>query len=134
MTTFTHFTDPYRENIDAVSRFAPPFASDSIDESYFEWNGALEGLDETDFALLVRTVELVVQASSFTRERLQQALRITPELAARMTSSIEKLGVIAPGKPDGPRRVLVNVMGLPVLLAKLLSGRQYLPNAVPVAS
>lgn len=133
MTTFTHFTDPYRLP-DVDSRFAAPFQSSTIDESYFEWNGALEGFDEADFNLLIRTIELVVQAGIFKRERLAQALRISPESAAKMTSSLEKLGVIGPGKPDGPRLVLVNVIGLPVLLAKVLSGRHYLPSALAAAS
>ncbi|HEX4059097.1 MAG TPA: hypothetical protein VHX87_12395 [Galbitalea sp.] len=133
MTTFTHFTDPYRLP-DVDSRFSAPFDSATLDESYFEWNGALEGFDEADFNLLVRTIELVVQAGSFKRERLQQALRISPDTAARMTTSLEKLDVIGPGKADGPRHVLVNIVGLPVLLAKVLSGRHYLPNAVAAAS
>jgi hypothetical protein len=133
VTTFNHFTDPYRLS-DVDPRFSPPFGSTTIDESYFEWNGALEGFDEADFNLLVRTIELVVQAGSFRRERLQHALRISPESAERMTSSLEKLGVIGPGKPDGARHVLVNVIGLPVLLAKVLSGRSYLPSALSAAS
>jgi len=134
VTTFTHFTDPYRLSNDPNSRFAAPSSGPSKDDSYFEWNGALEGLDEADFGLLVRTIELVVQAGTFSRDRLQFALRISPEEAAKMTSSIEKLGVIAPGQPDGVRRVLVGVLGLEVLLAKVLSGRQYLPSAVAFAS
>jgi hypothetical protein len=129
VTTFTHFTDPYLPQIDSSSRFAAPSAySDSIDDSFFEWNGALDGLDENDFSLLVRSVELVVQAASFSPERLQLALRISPESAAKMTTSLERLAVIAPGDAYASRRVLVGVRGLPVLLAKLLSGRQYLPG------
>ena len=134
MTTFTHFTDPYRLSSDPSSRFATPTSGPSKDDSYFEWNGALDGLDEADFGLLVRTIELVVQAGTFSRDRLQFALRISPEDATKMTASIEKLGVIAPGQADGVRRVLVSVLGLEVLLAKVLSGRQYLPSAVAIAS
>jgi hypothetical protein len=133
VTTFTHFTDPYRlPDVDA--RATAPFASTTLDESYFEWNGALEGFDEADFNLLVRTIELVVQAGSFRCDRLGQALRVDETTAAKMTVSLERLGVIAPGKPDGPRRVLVNILGLPVLLAKVLTGRHYLPTALAAAS
>jgi hypothetical protein len=128
VTTFTHFTDPYRISNDQGSPFAPPYPG-SKDDSYFQWNGALDGLDEADFAMLVRTIELVVQAGTFSRERLQIALRISPELTEKMTSSIEKLGVIAPGEPDQVRRVLINVLGLEPLLAKVLSGRQYVVGA-----
>jgi hypothetical protein len=133
VTTFTHFTDPYRISNDVGSPFTPPYR-DGSGESYFQWNGALDGLDEADFSMLVRTIELVVQAGTFSRERLQRALRISPELAAKMTTSIEKLGVIAPGEPDTIRRVLINVLGLEVFLAKVLSGRHYLVEALATAS
>ncbi len=134
MTTFTHFTDPYRISGAVDSPFAPPYPGATKSDSYFEWNGALDGLDEADFAMLVRAIELVVQAGTFSRERLQHALRISPELSVKMTSSIEKLGIIAPGDANGMRRVLINVLGLEVLLAKVLSGRQFLSAAYPVAS
>ena len=78
----------------------------------------------------MRTVELVVQAQTYSRERLQLAIRITPEQAVRMTRSLELLGVISAGEPDAQRRVLVSVRTLPVLLAKLLSGRDHLPGLV----
>ena len=134
MTTFTHFTDPYRAPGDASSHVASPaFPGARQDDSYFEWNGALDGLDEADFDLLVRSIELVVQAGTFSRERLQLALRISPRLADKMTLSMEKLGVIAPGEPSAVRRVLVNVLGLEVFLAKVLSGRQFV-SALPAAS
>jgi hypothetical protein len=128
VTTFTHFTDPYRIPNNTGSPFAPPYQGGKND-SYFAWNGALDGMDEADFSMLVRTIELVVQAGTFSRERLRLALRISPEVADRMTASIEKLGVIAPGEPDQVRRVLINVLGLEPLLAKVLSGRQYVVGA-----
>ena len=136
MTTFTHFTDPYRLSNEPGSRFAAPSSpvGGSQDDSYFEWNGALDGLDEADFDLLVRTIELVVQAGTFSRDRLRLALMISPEAAAKMTSSIEKLGVIAPADASGVQRVLVGVLGLEVLLAKVLVGRQYVPATLRAAS
>ena len=127
MTTFTQFTDPYISDVGVTSRFAPPASADS---SYFDWNGALEGLSESEFSLLMRTVELVVQAQTYSRERLKLALRISPESAASMTRSIELLGVISAGEPNAQRRVLVSVRTLPVLLAKMLSGRDHLPSFV----
>ncbi len=129
MTTFTHFTDPYRSSSDPSGHAASPaFPGARQDDSFFEWNGALDGLDEADFDLLVRSIELVVQAGTFSCERLQMALRISPRLAERMTSSMEKLGVIAPGDPTAVRRVLVSVLGLEVFLAKVLSGRQFVSS------
>jgi hypothetical protein len=124
-STFTQFTDPYISDVGVMSPFAPPASTSS---SYFDWNGSLEGLSESDFALLMRTVELVVQAQTFARERLQLALRISPESAATMTRSIELLGIISAGEPNAQRRVLVSVRTLPVLLAKMLSSRDHLPS------
>ncbi len=145
MTTFTHFTDPYRAANDPNGRFAPPASpavtqipvaanAGSLDDSYYGWNGALDGFDAADLDLLLRSIELVVQAGTFSPDRLQLALRVSPQLVARMTASMEKLGVIAPGEPTGVRRVLVNVLGLEVLLAKLMPGRQFVAVAVPAAS
>jgi hypothetical protein len=124
-STFTQFTDPYISDVGVTSPFAPPAAAGG---SYFDWNGALDGLSENEFSLLMRTVELVVQAQSFSRERLRLALRVSPEAAATMTRSIELLGIISAGEPNAQRRVLVSVRTLPVLLAKMLSGRDHLPS------
>ena len=125
MTTFTQFTDPYISDVGVTSPFAP---KDTADSSYFDWNGALEGLPDGEFGLLMRTVELVVQAQTFSRERLALALRIPPKSAATMTRSLELLGIISAGEPNAQRRVLVSVRTLPVLLAKMLSGRDRLPS------
>jgi hypothetical protein len=127
VNTFTQFTDPYISDVGVTS----PFASERTDSSYFDWNGALDGLSENDFALLMRVVELVVQAQTFSSERLALALRISAESAASMTRSLELLGVVTVGEPTAQRRVLVSVRTLPVLLAKLLSGRDHLPVAQP---
>jgi DNA segregation ATPase FtsK/SpoIIIE-like protein len=124
-STFTKFTDPYISDVGVTSPFSPDGGGGS---SYFDWNGALDGLSENEFALLMRTVELVVQAQTFSRERLQQALRISQDSAVTMTRSIELLGIISAGEPNAQRRVLVSVRTLPVLLAKMLSGRDHLPS------
>jgi DNA segregation ATPase FtsK/SpoIIIE-like protein len=122
-STFTKFTDPYISNVGVTS----PLSADGA-ESYFDWNGSLEGLSESEFSLLMRTVELVVQAQTFSRERLQYALRIPEAAAVTMTHSLELLGIVSAGEPNAQRRVLVSVRTLPVLLAKMLSGRDHLPS------
>ncbi len=127
--SFTKFTDPYISNVGVTSPLAPA----SSDPWYFDWNGALDDLDEGEFSQLMRTVELVVQAQTYSQERLQLAIRISAESAARMTRSLERLGVISAGEPTAQRRVLVSVRTLPVLLAKLLSGRDHLPGMVSPA-
>ncbi|HMH58672.1 MAG TPA: hypothetical protein VK537_05785 [Galbitalea sp.] len=121
-STFTRFTDPYISDIGVTSPFA------SREDSYLDWNGALDGLSQDELSLLIRTVELVVQAQTYSRERLQLALRISLESAVQMTRSLELLGVIAAGELNAQRRVLVSVRTLPVLLAKLLSSSEYEPS------
>ena len=118
---FTRFTDPYISDIGVTA----PFAQKTAGDSYLDWNGALDGLSRSDLALLLRTVELVVQAQTFSRERLQFALRISQDSAVQMTRSLELMGVVAAGEPNAQRRVLVSVRTLPVLLAKLLSSGEY---------
>jgi DNA segregation ATPase FtsK/SpoIIIE-like protein len=121
-STFTRFTDPYISDIGVTA----PFATQSkAGDSYLDWNGALDGLSQSELDMLLRTVELVVQAQTYSRERLQFALRISEESAVQMTQSLELLGVIAAGEPNAQRRVLVSVRTLPVLLAKLLSSSEY---------
>ncbi|MEJ1231409.1 MAG: hypothetical protein WDM88_13380 [Galbitalea sp.] len=120
MTTFTHFTDPYRSQVGVVTPVVDVFAP--VADAFVGWDDGVEGLDEQDFALLVRTVELVVQASAFSSERLEYALRISAATAARLTRSLEKLGVIAKGGPTDERVVLIGIRGLPILQAKLFSG------------
>ena len=124
-STFTRFTDPYISDIGATSPFAP--RSSSAD-SFLDWNGALDGLSQSELSLFVRTVELVVQAQTYSRERLQLAIQISEDAAVKMTHSLELLGVIAAGEPNAQRRVLVSVRALPVLLAKLLSSTEYQPS------
>ena len=121
-SSFTRFIDPYISDIGVTA----PFATRSKGgDSFLDWNGALDGLSQSELDLLLRTVELVVQAQTYSRERLQFALRISEESAVRMTRSLELLGVIAAGEPNAQRRVLVSVRTLPVLLAKLLSSSEY---------
>jgi hypothetical protein len=124
---FTRFTDPYIGDVGVTSPLAPPASADG---SHFDWNGALDGISESEFGLLMRTVELVVQAQTFSRDRLQLALRIGPDAAERMSRSLELLGIISAGEPRAQRRVLVSLRTLPMLLGRLLSGRDHLTGAV----
>ncbi len=112
MTTFTNFTDPYRS----------PGASVGV--LSFEGGEQVASLDEHDFRLLMRTVEVVVQAGAFTRARLQAALRLPAESSKRMTHLLEQVGVISHGTIDESRAVLVTVDRLPVLLTRLLVTRE----------
>ena len=115
MTTFTNFTDPYRSN--ATS-------SHPLD---FDGSEQVAALDEPDFRLFMRTVELVVQAGAFSRARLQAALSLSIESSKHLTHLLEQVGVISMGDPEHTRAVLVRADKLPVLLTRLLVTRETVP-------
>jgi len=77
----------------------------------------IESVDGADFALLERTIELVVQSQAFSRVGLQAALRLSQESAEHLTQELETLGVIELGAPDEPRDVLVAMHDLALFLA-----------------
>ena len=118
MTTFTNFTDPYRS---ASSGTAGAASSRPLG---FDGSDQVASLDEADFRLLMRTVELVVQAGAFSRPRLQGALGISGESSKHMTHLLEQVGVISMGDADHTRAVLVRQDHLPVLLTRLLISRE----------
>ncbi len=115
MTTFTNFTDPYRSNA-STSR--------PLD---FDGSEQVAALDEADFRLFMRTVELVVQAGAYSRPRLQAALDLSTETAKHLTHLLEQVGVISMGDPEHTRAVLVRADRLPVLLTRLLITRESVP-------
>ena len=114
MTTFTNFTDAYAG---AFERGSDRVAS----------------LDEPEFRLFMRTVELVVQAGAFSRPRLQAALGITAESSRHLTHLLEQVGVISMGDAEHSRAVLVTIDHLPVLLTRLLITRETVPALSAVA-
>jgi hypothetical protein len=122
MTTFTNFTDPYRSTAAPASR---PRGFDGGDQ--------VAALDEQEFTLLMRTVELVVQAGAYSRPRLQGALRISVESSKHLTHLLEQVGVISMGDPEHTRAVLVTRENLPMLLTRLLITRDTVPALSAVA-
>jgi len=90
----------------------------------FDSDRAVRSLGEKDFALLMRSAELVVLSQSFVCSRLRDALRIPLRDAEIMTSLLEVLGVIASGPADAERDVLVETQDLPKLLGKILTARE----------
>jgi hypothetical protein len=111
--TFTGFTDPY-----ATTSFE---AQDPAHPDFTEHNPLVDSMGREEFALLLRTVELVVQAQAYSTDKLSQALRIHPHNAQRMTLALESVGVISPVRFDGHRAVVAQARDLPMLLARLLT-------------
>jgi hypothetical protein len=111
VTTFTSFTDPYRSPVSASRQLS------------FDASDQVAALDENEFSLLMRTVELVVQAGAYSRSRLQGALRISIESSRHLTHLLELVGVISMGDQEHTRAVLVTPENLPMLLTRLLITR-----------
>jgi DNA segregation ATPase FtsK/SpoIIIE-like protein len=81
-------------------------------------------LDNHDFELLTRAVELVVLSQACSVRGLGLALRIpTMSSAARIAGALEALGVVGPGGADDQRSVLIEPRDLPNLLSELRRSR-----------
>ncbi len=88
----------------------------------FQAQRAIRSLNDSDFATLMRSVELVVQAQAFSRQGLQYALRLPLETTNLMTEALEAMGIIV-GGPSERRTVLTPPDRLTMLLAELHSVR-----------
>ena len=78
----------------------------------------------TEFDLLDRVVELVVQSGTFSRPALAAALQLTERKSMRLTFQLETLRVIDTGHLDERRRVLVPVGSLSTMLGDLRADRR----------
>ena len=83
----------------------------------------------TEYDLLDRAIELVVQSGAFSRPALAAALRLAERRSMRITFHLETLGVIDRGDLDGSRRVLVELAALPTFMSDLRAGRRELQDA-----
>jgi len=99
----------------------PDFADDFIDL------GA--PIFSTEFDLLDRAIELVVQSGAFSRPALAAALRLAERKSMRLTFQLETLGVIGQGDLDGSRQVLVDLAALPGFMSELRAGRRELQDS-----
>jgi hypothetical protein len=116
MSTFTTFTDPYPGEARTLA-VAANFDSESL----------VQTLGDADFTLLLRTIELVVQAGAYSQVRLQHAMGIPARTAVRLTTLLEALSVIGQYRAGDERHVLKSVDDLPLLLMRLLSSRDSVP-------
>ena len=81
-------------------------------------------VDSKDFALLERTIELVVQSQAFSLGGLRAALRLDSVTATHLTLELEALGVIEAGAVEAPRTVLVAMHDLALFLANVRLSRR----------
>jgi DNA segregation ATPase FtsK/SpoIIIE-like protein len=121
MTAFTTFAEPAATWSITPTKFAGT--------ALFERDRVIMALGPKDFALLLRAVELVVVAQAFSRRGIEHALRLEPNIADRLTTLLEGLGVISAGGFEEQRRVLIAMDHLAVLLVRLYGCRESAPAA-----
>ena len=112
MATFLSFTDSYPTTSEAT---APR-------------NEVVDGLNDDDFALLLRSIELVVQAGTLTSVLLGHALHIPASRADRMIDAMQSIGVISPPGFDKRRSVIAEMDALPLILVRLMTNRGHVDS------
>ena len=106
-----------------------------MDENAYPIAPALDDLDlsapifPTEYDLIDRVIELVVQSGMFSRPALAAALQLAERKSMRLTFQLETLGIIAGGDLDGGRRVLVPIGSLGSVLGDVRAGRRALAEA-----
>jgi hypothetical protein len=80
---------------------------------------AIASFDGGEFDMLLRAVELVAQSQAFSPLGLQHALRLTPQLAGRLTIAMQLMAIISPTASAESDTVLVGADALPVLIPRL---------------
>jgi DNA segregation ATPase FtsK/SpoIIIE-like protein len=106
-----------------------PFWSMTFDSASFDDLDISSPIFSTEYDLLDRVIELVVQSGAYSRPGLAAALQLAERKSMRMTFHLETLGVIGSGDLDGPRRVLVPIEELSMFLGELRANRRELADA-----
>ena len=81
-------------------------------------------IDDPDFELLERSIELVVQSQVFTPVGLEHALHLEPEVVEHVTDEVEALGVIERDAADDHHEVAVDVEDLSLFLVDVRLNRR----------
>jgi len=81
-------------------------------------------IDDPDFELLERSIELVVQSQVFTPVGLEHALHLEPEVVEHLTDELEALGVIERDEDDDHHEVAVEVEDLSLFLVDVRLNRR----------
>ncbi|TBN57030.1 hypothetical protein EYE40_06235 [Glaciihabitans arcticus] len=81
-------------------------------------------IDDPDFELLERSIELVVQSQVFTPVGLEHALQLEPEVVEHLTDELEALGVIERDESDDHHEVAVEVEDLSLFLVDVRLNRR----------
>jgi hypothetical protein len=83
----------------------------------------VSALEPAEFALLERSIELVVLSQAFSVRGLQLALRLRNSVADKITRVLESVGVVPVGGWEEQRPVLVAQNELSAILGDVRSAR-----------
>jgi hypothetical protein len=103
--------------------FLPFSVSDAFLLSVAQAEGVVNVLDEKDFGLLLRCVDLVVLSQAFSREAFGLALRLSEAMTEKMTGMLVELAILSADEVGGNRLVLADMRDLPLILLRLNEGR-----------
>jgi hypothetical protein len=103
--------------------FLPFSVGDAFLVSVAQAERVVNTLDEEDFDLLLRCVDLVVLAQAFSADAFEYALDLSSDVADRMTRMLVQLEVLSADEIEGSRIVLADMRDLPLILLRLNEGR-----------
>jgi hypothetical protein len=103
--------------------FLPFSVGDAFLVSVAQAERVVNALDEDDFDLLLRCVDLVVLAQAFSAEAFESALDLPGDVADRMTRMLVELEILSADDMEGSRIVLSDMRDLSLILLRLNEGR-----------
>jgi hypothetical protein len=83
----------------------------------------VNSLDDDDFELLLRSVDLVVLSQVFTEAAFERALDLSSVVAAQMTGMLVQLEILSAEEMAGARVVLTDMRDLSLTLLRLNEAR-----------
>ncbi len=103
--------------------FLPFSAGDAFLPSVAQAERVVNGLDDDDFDLLLRSVDLVVLSQVFSEDAFARALGLADWVAGHMTGLMVELEILSSDEIDGGRIVLADMRDLQLTLLRLNEGR-----------
>lgn len=103
--------------------FFPSTIGDAFLPSVAHAERVVNVLDDNEFDLLLRCVDLIVLSQAFSEEGLARALDLSSAAAEQMTWMLVKLDILSTDEVDGTRLVLADMRDLPLILLRLNEGR-----------
>jgi hypothetical protein len=103
--------------------FLPFSVHDAFLLSVSQATAVVNQLDDDDFELLLRSVDLVVLSQAFSQIAFERILDVPSYVAEYMTGLLVRLDIISADSQNGNRLVLADMRDLPLILLRLNEGR-----------